>query len=113
MKRIIVKFYNSASGNEPVKEWLKSLCKEDKIILGEDIKTVEYGWPLGMPLVRKLDTDLWEVRSDLTNKEIARVLFTVIRGMMVLLHGFIKKSQKTPSNDLKIAKDRRDRVLNS
>lgn len=112
MKRITVKFYISASGNEPVREWLKALCKEDKVILGEDIKSVEYGWPLGMPLVRKLDTDLWEVRSNITNKEIARVLFTVISGVMVLLHGFIKKSQKTPPNDLKIAKDRRDRVLN-
>ena len=113
MKRIFVRFYCSASGNEPVREWLKELCKEDKTIIGEDIKTVEYGWPLGMPLVRKMDKDLWEVRSDITNKEIARVLFTVIDGMMVLLHGFIKKSAKTPPNDLKIAKDRRDRVLNS
>lgn len=112
MKRITVKFYSSASGNEPVREWLKDLCKEDKVIIGEDIKTVEYGWPLGMPLVLKLDTNLWEVRSDITNKEIARVLFTVMGGVMVLLHGFIKKSPKTPANDLKIAKDRRDRVLN-
>jgi phage-related protein len=112
MKRITVKFYHSPSGNEPVREWLKELCKDDKVILGEDIKTVEYGWPLGMPLVRKLDADLWEIRSDITNKEIARILFTVKNGIMVLLHGFIKKSQKTPTNDLKIAKDRRDRVLN-
>lgn len=112
MKRLNVKFYRSATGNEPVREWLKGLRKEDKLIIGEDIKTIEYGWPLGMPLVRKLDKDLWEVRSDLNNKEISRVLFTVINAIMVLLHGFIKKSQKTPPNDLKIAKDRRDRVLN-
>jgi len=112
MKKITVNFYHSASGNEPVRDWLKNLRREDKLTIGEDIKTVEYGWPLGMPLVRKLDKDLWEVRSDISNKEIARVLFTVINGVMVLLHGFIKKSQKTPSNDLKIAKDRRDRVLN-
>lgn len=111
MKVINVKFYQSASGNEPVKEWLKSLSKDDKRIIGEDIKTVEYGWPLGMPLVRKLEKDLWEVRSDLTNKEIARVFFTVWNGLMVLLHAFKKKSQKTPSNELEIAKNRRDRVL--
>ena len=112
MKTITVNFYKSATGNEPVREWLKGLTKEEKTILGEDIKTVEYGWPLGMPLVRKLDKNLWEVRSDLINKEIARVLFTFKGGVMVLLHGFKKKSQKTPPNDLKIAKDRRDLVLN-
>jgi phage-related protein len=111
MKIITVNFYKSESGNEPVREWLKDLCKEDKTIIGEDIKTVEYGWPLGMPLICKLDKDLWEVRSDITNKKIARVLFTVKNKVMVLLHGFIKKSQKTPSNDLKIAKDRRDNIL--
>lgn len=78
----------------------------------EDVKTVEYGWPLGMPLVRKMDKNLWEVRIDLTKQEIARILFTVSGDIMVLLHGFIKKSQQTPANDLKIAKERRDRVLN-
>lgn len=112
MKTITVKFYKSEKGNEPVREWLKSLCKEDKTIIGEDIKTVEYGWPLGMPLVRKMDKDLWEVRIDLTKKEIARIFFTVSGNIMVLLHGFIKKNQQTPANDLKIAKERRDRVLN-
>ncbi len=113
MKTITVKFYKSEKGNEPVREWLKCLSKENKTIIGENIKTVEYGWPIGMPLVRKMDKDLWEVRIDLTNKEIARILFTVSRNIMVLLHGFIKKSQQTPTNDLKIAKERRDRVLNS
>ncbi len=112
MKTITVKFYQSESGNEPVKVWLQSLSKEDKKIIGEDVKTVEYGWPLGMPLVRKLERNLWEVRIDLTNKEIARLFFTVKDGLMVLLHGFKKKSQKTPANDLKIAQDRRDQVLN-
>ncbi len=112
MKTISVNFYKSAKGNEPVREWLKSLSKEDKTIIGEDIKTVEYGWPLGMPLVRKMDKDLWEVRIDLTNREIARIFFTVREHIMVLLHGFIKKSQQTPANDLKIAKERRDSVLN-
>ena len=111
MKTITVRFYKSESGNEPVREWLKGLSKDDKTIIGEDIKTVEFGWPLGMPLVRKLDKALWEVRSDITNKEIARVLFTVKNDVMVLLHGFKKKTQKTPDNDLKIAKERRDKVL--
>ena len=111
MKTIAVRFYKSGPGKEPARDWLKGLSKEDKAIIGEDIKTVEFGWPLGMPLVRKLDRALWEVRSDITNKEIARVLFTVINNVMVLLHGFKKKSQKTPLNELNIAKRRRDKVL--
>lgn len=111
IKRITVYFYSSPSGHEPVREWLRHLRKEDKRIIGEDIKTIEYGWPRGMPLVKKLDKGLWEVRSNLSHKEIARVLFTVVDGVMVLLHGFIKKSQKTPVYELKIAKERRDRVL--
>ena len=113
MKILIVKFYKLDSGKEPVKEWLKSLSRDDKRIIGEDIKTVEFGWPLGMPLVRKMDKNLWEVRSDITNKEIARVFFTVKHGLMILLHGFKKKSEKTPPNELDIAKERRDRVHNS
>ncbi|MGQ3890230.1 hypothetical protein ACQUW5_14540 [Legionella sp. CNM-1927-20] len=58
MKIITVNFYKSAQGNEPVREWLKTLSKENKVIRGQDIKTVEFGWPLGMPLVRKLDKNL-------------------------------------------------------
>lgn len=110
-KIVTVMFFRSETGKEPVREWLKELGKRDKLIIGENIKTIEYGWPLGMPLVRKLDSDLWEVRCNLTNKEIARILFTVRNGVMVLLHGFIKKTQKTPISDLKIAKDRRSLVL--
>lgn len=113
MKIITVKFYRSTTGNEPVRDWLKCLSKADKTLIGEDIKTVEFGWPLGMPLVRKLDAKLWEVRSNLTNKEIARIFFTVMGDTMVLLHGFKKKTQKTPDNELKIAKKRRDDVLNA
>ena len=73
--------------------------------IGEDIKTVQFGWPLGMPLVRKMDKDLWEVRIHL-ERRIARVLFTISVGKIVLLHGFIKKSQATPKADLDLAKDR-------
>ena len=100
-----VAFFRTASGNEPVREWLKSLPREERRIIGEDIKTVQFGWPLGMPLVRKLDKALWEVRSRLSNR-IARVIFTGGEGRMVLLHGFIKKSQKTPQEDLELAKAR-------
>lgn len=103
--RLQVNFYKSESGNEPVREWLRSLSRAEKKIIGEDIKTIQFGWPLGMPLVRKIEAALWEVRSELDNR-IARVLFTVEGNVMLLLHGFIKKSQKTPASDLRLAKQR-------
>jgi phage-related protein len=78
---------------------------EDRKTIGNDLKTAQFGWPIGMPLIRKLDADLWEVRSRLNNR-IARVIFTVEGDKMVLLHGFIKKSQKTPQSDLELAKQR-------
>lgn len=98
-----VAFFRTASGNEPVREWLKSLPRDERRIIGEDIKTVQFGWPLGMPLVRKLDKGLWEVRSRLPNR-VARVIFTTGENRMLLLHGFIKKSQKTPQEDLALAR---------
>ena len=100
-----VVFYRSESGNEPVRGWLKELEREDRRQIGEDIKTVQIGWPLGMPLIRKIGKDLWEVRTTLESG-IARVFFTVDGGYMILLHGFIKKSQKTPQNELKTARAR-------
>lgn len=100
-----VVFYMTAAGNEPVREWLLGLSSDDRRRVGFDIKTAQYGWPLGMPLIRKLEPGLWEVRSDIADG-IARVLFTVADDMMVLLHGFVKKSQKTPATDLKTAKQR-------
>ena len=111
VKKIIVKFYKTEAGNEPVKSWLKGLSREDRKTLGEDIKTVEIGWPLGMPLVRKLCDRLWEVRSDISDKRIARVLFTIKGSVMYLLHGFVKKAQSTPKTDLETAKDRRNNIL--
>jgi len=104
--RLTVIFYKSESGNEPVREWLENSPRSDRKIVGEDIMTVQLGFPLGMPSVRKLDVGLWEVRSKLGNR-IARVLFTIEKDVMVLLHGFIKKSEKTPASDLNLAKKRR------
>jgi phage-related protein len=100
-----VTFFRTASGNEPVREWLKSLSRVERRLIGEDIKTVQFGWPIGMPLSRKLDKGLWEVRSRLPDR-IARVIFTTGESRMVLLHGFIKKSQKTPQGDLDLARTR-------
>lgn len=100
-----VRFFASDSGHEPVREWLKSLPASERRTIGEEIKTVQFGWPLGMPLVRKLAKDLWEVRVRLVDR-IARILFTVVGHTMVLLHGFIKKSQATPPQELDVAKRR-------
>ena len=88
-----------------MRDWLRELSATDRKTIGKDIKTVQFGWPLGMPLVRKMDKDLREVRIRLGGR-IARVLFTVSMGKIVLLHGFIKKSQVTPKPDLDLAKDR-------
>ena len=110
LKRLPARFYCSDSGREPVREWLKKLAPEDRKILGEDIKDVEFAWPVGMPLVRSLGSGLWEVRSNLTGGKVARVIFTEAQGSMVLLHGFIKKTQKTPKRDLDLALKRKGAV---
>ena len=107
-----VRFFQTTSKNEPVREWLKALVKDDRRSIGEDIKTAQYGWTLGMPLVRKLEKNLWEVRTPIING-IARVIFTVIGNQMVLLHGFIKKSQKIPKPDLELARKRLKLVENA
>ncbi|MGE4531556.1 MAG: type II toxin-antitoxin system RelE/ParE family toxin [Acidithiobacillus sp.] len=100
-----VHFFKTDSGNEPVREWLRSLSATEKRTIGEDIKTVQFGWPLGMPLVAHLGGDVWEVRIRLEAR-IARILFSLEGNIMVLLHGFIKKQQKTPKPELDLAKER-------
>jgi phage-related protein len=100
-----VAFFCTAAGNEPVRAFLKELTVEDRKAIGTDIKTVQFGWPLGMPLVRKMAPDLWEVRSTIADG-IVRVLFTVRQQQMVLLHAFVKKDQKTPLDELKTAQSR-------
>lgn len=106
MKRIHAFFFRTAAGGEPVREWLKSLHPiEDRKRIGTDIRTVEFGWPIGMPTCRGLQDGLFEVRTNLTNGRIARVLFYIdVQGRMVLLHGFIKKTQKTPDADINLAR---------
>jgi len=102
---IPVRFFRLDSGREPAREWLKELPKEHRKAIGEDIKTMQFMWPIGMPLVRKMDDDLWEIRSHISSG-IARTFFTVHEELIVLLHGFVKKSQTTPAKELAIAKRR-------
>jgi phage-related protein len=107
LKRLPAYFYRSDGGREPVREWLKGLEPADRKVIGEDVKDVEFSWPLGMPLVRSLGRELWEVRSSLPHGRIARIIFCVADGRMVLLHGFIKKTQKTPRRDIDMALKRK------
>jgi phage-related protein len=105
-------FFKTDTDNEPVREWLKSLPKEDCKIIGADILTVQFAWPIGKPLVDNLGDGIWEVRSRLDNR-IARTLFAVVNQEIVLLHGFIKKQPKTPQDELKLAKKRKRQYLES
>jgi len=110
--KLKVQFFTLSSGRKPVRDWLtdpRQVLQDDKKTIGEDIKAVQYGWPMGMPIVRKLETNLWEVRSDIS-VGIARVMFTIQKNSMVLLHGFIKKDQKTPTEDLDLARERKSLV---
>ena len=105
-----VVFFKTEAGNEPVREWLKGLSKEDCKVIGTDILTVQYAWPVGKPLVDNLGDGIWEVRSRLDNR-IARTLFAMVEQEIVLLHGFIKKQQKTPPDKLELAKKRKKQYL--
>lgn len=106
LKKIAAAFYRTSAGIEPVRDWLKGLTPEDRREIGQDIATVEYGWPVGMPVSRPLGQGLWEVRSTLPGNRVARVIFCIAQGHMVLLHGFVKKTQKTPDEDLALARRR-------
>ena len=106
---ISVQFFRPDSGREPVREWLKSMGHGHRKTIGEDVKTLQFGWPIGMPLARKLDNGLWELRSNL-QPGIARTFFTIHESNIVLLHGFIKKSQKTPAKELALAKRRLNKL---
>src|SRR5437016_3928847 len=94
-----VVFFQTEAGNEPLREWLKDLPKEDRKIIGADILTVQYAWPVGKPLVDNLADGIWEVRSKLSNR-IARTFFSVVDEEIVLLHGFIKKQRRTPQDEV-------------
>jgi phage-related protein len=104
-KQVPAIFFRTEAGGEPVREWLKGLSRDDRKCIGEDIKTVEFGWPVGMPVCRPIGDGIYEVRAALARHRIARVLFYIDKnGRMVLLHAFIKKTQKTPATDLALAR---------
>ena len=110
-KRLPARFYRTIGGAEPVRDWLRGLDPSDRRIVGANIKEIEFDWPVGMPLCRSVGHGLWEVRSDLSDGRIGRVLFCIHEGRMVLLHGFVKKSQKTPARELGLALRRMKEVI--
>ncbi len=105
LKQLPAKFFENHQGRVPVKEWLLELASEDRKAIGDDIRTAEFGWPIGMPICRSIQGQrgLWEIRSKLPAGRTARVFFCVHEGAMVLLHGFVKKSQKAPKHELAVA----------
>jgi phage-related protein len=105
-KRVPAIFYRTEAGGEPVRAWLKELSGDDRKRIGEGIKTVEFGWPIGMPVCRSLGVGLYEVRTSLVQKV---VFYIDKRNRMVLLHGFIKKTQKTPQEDLELARSNKSK----
>ena len=106
-RKIPVVFYRTRGGAEVVRDWLRDLDEADRNAIGQDLMRVQYRWPVGMPLCRSLGGGLWEVRGALPSNRIARVLFSVHQGRILALHGFIKKSQKTPDEDLALARRRK------
>jgi phage-related protein len=106
LREIPAFFYRTASGAEPVLDWLRTLCVEDRRAIGTDLATVQFGWPIGMPLCRSLGGGLWEVRTTLPNRRIARLIFFVDEDRIGVVHGFVKKTQKTPVGDLDLARNR-------
>ena len=109
-KRVPAIFYRTEAGGEPVREWLKGLRAEDRKRIGEDVKAVEFGWPIGMPVCKPMGDGVYEVRSNLAQNRIARVLFYIDKkSRMVLLHGFVKKTQKTPREDLELARSNKSK----
>jgi phage-related protein len=109
-KKLPARFYLNAAGGNPVREWILALPEADRHTVGKDIQKVEFGWPLGRPHCAPLGKGLWEVRSTLDSNRIARVIFCMGDGHMILLHGFIKKTRKTPQADIALAIKRKKEV---
>lgn len=99
-------FFRSSSGREPVREWLKALDAPDRLAVGQDLMRAQWRWPVGMPLCRAMGQGLWEIRTELPSNRIARVLLCPNEGVLVALHAFIKKTQKTPDDELALARKR-------
>ncbi|WP_439477076.1 type II toxin-antitoxin system RelE/ParE family toxin [Brevundimonas sp.] len=103
MHRVL--FYQTVAGRDVIREWLRSFDRQDRAILGHDLKRIQIGFPIGLPLCRSLGGGLWEVRSSLSgNREVRMIFFHDLEAKaLVVVQGFLKKSQKTPKTDLDLA----------
>jgi phage-related protein len=101
-------FYRTRGGAELVRDWLRSLDDRDRNAIGLDLMRVQFRWPVGMPLCRAMGDGLWEVRTSLPGNRIARMLFCVARDRIVILNGFIKKTQRTPDEEMTLARKRKN-----
>jgi len=110
LRKVPLIFFRTRPGQEPVREWLKTLPEVERHAIGRDLLRAQWRWPAGMPLCRPLGKGLWEIRTDLPTKRTARVLLCLYREHLVALHGFIKKTRATPYDDLALAQ-RRQREL--
>ena len=99
-------FFRTVSGSEPVLKWLKDLAPEDRREMGKDLMRAQWRWPIGMPLCKPMGEGLWEVRTNLPSNRTARVFLCVDEGVLVALHAFVKKTQKTPPSELEVARTR-------
>jgi phage-related protein len=111
LKPMPLQFWRSATGREPTRDWFQELPQADRKVLGRDLRRLQFGWPIGMPLVKSLRGGLWELRSALPSRREARIIFIVDDARIAVVHGFIKKTQKTPLNELDIAEKRSRELL--
>lgn len=105
-RKVPLIFFRTEAGTEPVREWLKGLPEVERQAIGRDLLRAQWRWPVGMPLCRPLQNGLWEIRTDLPTRRTTRVLLCLYRGHLVALHGFIKKTRRTPDEDLALARRR-------
>ena len=106
LRKIPLVFFRTATESEPVREWLKSLDEVERREIGRDLLRAQWRWPVGMPLCRPLGRGLWEIRTNLATRRTARVLICLRRGHLVALHGFIKMTRATPTEDMALARKR-------
>lgn len=110
-QKIPLIFFRTATGSEPVREWLRALPQVERQAVGSDLLRAQWRWPVGMPLCRPMGTGLWEIRTELPTKRTARVLLCLYREHLVALHGFIKKTRATPEEDLVLARKRQKELM--
>lgn len=111
-EKIPLVFFRTKTGNEPVRDWLKTLDRSDRLEVGQDLQRAQYRWPVGMPLAKALGGGLWEIRTGLPSKTIVRVFVCFHGGTLYALHGFIKKTQKTPDAEMDLARKRKKEIEN-